>query len=84
LREALPAEIELPHKPEIAVETGSVADRILNLATDFPADIMVMCARGVGSFAEIASHFGSTAHRVVSLAHCPVLTVNDVQELERQ
>ena len=84
LREALPAEIELPHKPEIVVETGSVADRILNLATDLPADIMVMGARGVGSFAEMASHFGSTAHRVVSLAHCPVLTVNDVQELERQ
>ena len=79
----IPDEPELQYRPEIVVETGSVADRILNLATDLPADIMVMGARGVGSFAEMASHFGSTAHRVVSLAHCPVLTVNDVQELER-
>lgn len=82
--EMIPAEAELPYRPEIVVETGSVADRILKLATDLPADIIVMGARGVGSFAEIASHFGSIAHKVVSLAQCPVLTVNDVPTLERQ
>lgn len=84
LREALPAEIELPHKPEIVVETGAVADRILSLATDLSADITVMGVRGLGSFAEMASHFGSIANRVVALAPCPVITVNDVQKLESQ
>ena len=78
----IPDEPELPYRPEVVVETGSVADRILNLAADLCADIIVMAARGVGSFAEMASHFGSTAHRVVSLAPCPVLTVNDVQDIE--
>lgn len=78
----IPDEPELPHRPEIVVEAGSVSERILNLSTDLSAEVIVMGARGVGSFAEMASHFGSIAHRVVSLAHCPVLTVNDVQELE--
>ena len=78
----IPDEPELLYRPEIVVETGSVSGRILSLATDLSTDIVVMGARGVGSFAEMASHFGSIAHRVVSLAHCPVLTVNDVQELE--
>ena len=78
----IPDEPELLHRPEILVETGPVSECILSLATDLSADIVVMGARGVGSFAEMASHFGSIAHRVVSLAHCPVLTVNDVHELE--
>ncbi len=80
---AIPDEPELPYRPEIVVEAGPVAERILKLATDLSTDIIVMGARGVGSFAEMASHFGSIAHRVVSQAHCPVLTVNDVQERER-
>lgn len=79
----IPNEPEMPYRPEIMVETGDVADRILNLSTDISADMIVMGARGVGSFAEMASHFGSIAHKVVSLAHCPVLTVNDVQTLEK-
>ncbi len=77
-------EADLPYRPEIVVETGSVAERVLKLAADLSADIIVMGARGVGAFAEMASHFGSITHRVVSLARCPVLTVNDVQELEGQ
>lgn len=82
--ETIPVEPELPYPPEIVVETGPVADRILKLATDLSADIIVMGARGVGSFAEMASHFGSIAHTVVSLAPCPVLTVTNVQKLGRQ
>ena len=81
--ETIPAEPELTYRPEIVVETGSVGDRILNLATDLSADIMVMGARGVGSFAEMVSHFGSIAHKVISLAPGPVLTVSDVQKPEK-
>jgi nucleotide-binding universal stress UspA family protein len=84
MREAIPDDAELTYRPEIVVETGSVADRILKLATDLSADIMVMGARGVGSFAEMVSHFGSIAHKVISLAPCPVLTVSDVQKPEKQ
>ncbi|HEV2400230.1 MAG TPA: universal stress protein [Candidatus Sulfotelmatobacter sp.] len=82
--ETIPPEPELPYRPEIVVETGSVADRILNLATDLSTDIIVMGAHGVGSFAETASHFGSIAHKVISLAPCPVLTASDVHEAEQK
>ncbi len=77
--DAMPEEPEFPYPPEVIVETGPVADCILNLTTDLYADLVVMGAHGTGSFAEMASHFGSIAHRVVSLATCPVLTVGDVQ-----
>ncbi len=80
----VPEDSDLPYPPEVIVETGSVADRILKLASDLSADIIVMGARGVGSLAEVASHFGSIVHKIVSLAHCPVLTVNDVQQFERK
>lgn len=82
--ETIPAEPELPYRPEIVVETGPIADRILNLATDLSAEIIVMGAHGVGAFAEMASHFGSIAHKVVSLSSCPVLTVSEVQKIDRQ
>ena len=84
LREALPAEIELPFKPEVVVDTGAVADQIVNLAADLSADIIVMGAHGAGAFAEMASRLGSVVHRVVAFAPCPVLTVCDVHKLERQ
>ena len=75
LRDLLPAEPELPYGPEVVVEIGPVAERILGRATDLSADLIVMGARGAGAFAETLSHFGSIVHKVVSLANCPVLTV---------
>lgn len=84
LRESLPAEIDLPFKPELVVDTGAVADHIVNLAADLSADIIVMGAHGAGSFAETAGRLGSIVHRVVAFAPCPVLTVSNVQKLERE
>jgi nucleotide-binding universal stress UspA family protein len=81
LREMIPPEPELLHEPEVVAEIGPVADRILGVANGLRADIIVMGVRGVGAFAQTASHFGSIAHRVVSLAACPVLTVGDVQKI---
>jgi nucleotide-binding universal stress UspA family protein len=82
LREMIPSEPQLPHGPEVVVEIGPVAERILAIAKELIADIIVMGVRGAGAFAETASHFGSIAHRVVALAPCPVMTVGDVQKLE--
>jgi nucleotide-binding universal stress UspA family protein len=76
LREMLPAELELQYEPEVLVEIGPVAERLLDIASDLSADVIVMGVRGVGAFAQRASHFGSIAHRVVSQAKCPVLTVD--------
>jgi nucleotide-binding universal stress UspA family protein len=82
LREMIPPEPELLYEPEVLVEIGPVADRILGVADELLADIIVMGVRGAGAFAQEASHFGSIAHKVVSLATCPVMTVGDVQKLE--
>ncbi len=82
LRDLIPPEPELLYRPEVVVETGAVADRILNLAADLSADFIVMGVRGVGAFAQTASHFGSIAHRVVALAPCPVVTVGNARNAE--
>ena len=80
LREALPGGAALALEPEFVVETGVVSDRVVNLAVDLSADLIVMGAHGAGALAETASRLGSTAHRVVSLAPCPVLTIRGDKE----
>ena len=80
LRELLPLEPELEHEPHLVVELGPVAERILSVANELPADLIAMGARGAGAFAQTASHFGSIAHKVVSLAACPVMTVGGRHE----
>lgn len=78
LKDAIPAEPALFHEPQVVVQTGCVAERILNLASDVMADLIVMGVRGAGAFAQTVSRFGSTAHRVISEARCPVITVGDI------
>ena len=82
LRAAIPPEPELLYEPEVAVETGTAGDRILRLAEDLAADMIVMGVRGAGAFAQTASRFGSIAHKVVCFAPCPVLTVGAEQKPE--
>jgi nucleotide-binding universal stress UspA family protein len=80
LRALIPAEPKLDYEPHVVVEIGAVAEGILNVATELAADLIVMGAREVGALAQTASHFGSTAHEIVSLATCPVLTVGGTNE----
>jgi nucleotide-binding universal stress UspA family protein len=75
LNELVPPQSDLATAPDVVVELGSPADVILKAATDTKADLIVIGARGAGALARLATHFGSIAHRVVSGAHCPVLTV---------
>ncbi len=82
LRQMIPSEPQLLYEPEVVVEIGPVAERILAVANELIADIIVMGVRGAGAFADTASHFGSIAHRVVALASCPVMTVGDLQKSE--
>jgi nucleotide-binding universal stress UspA family protein len=82
LREMIPSEPQLLYEPEVVVETGPVAERILAVANELIADIIVMGVRGAGAFAQTASHFGSIAHKVVSLATCPVVTIGDVHRTD--
>ena len=82
LRQMIPSEPQLLYEPEVVVEIGPVAERILAVANELIADIIVMGVRGAGAFAHTASHFGSIAHRVVAFASCPVMTVGDLQKSE--
>ena len=75
LRDLIPGNAALQYIPETLLEFGSAPERILKIASDREADLIVI---GPGPASEIANtHLTwSTAHRVISQAHCPVLTVH--------
>ncbi|HEY5956299.1 MAG TPA: universal stress protein, partial [Polyangiaceae bacterium] len=58
-------------KLELLIEQGSAADRIVHRAEVWGADLIVVGHRGQSGLAELL--LGSVAHRVVQMAHCPVL-----------
>jgi nucleotide-binding universal stress UspA family protein len=55
------------------VRTGSANEEIVNLATDEPADLIIMGTHGRSVLNRAL--LGSVADRVVRFAPCPVLTV---------
>ena len=52
---------------------GGAAKAIVNEASDFGADLIVMGSRGLSDFQALL--VGGVAHKVVHYAHCPVLVV---------
>lgn len=62
----------LAHKAEHEVQVGEPAREICEFAAAEGVDLIVMGTRGVGTD-EVA--IGSVSHRVLSLAHCPVMLV---------
>ena len=76
LRKLLPPNILDSRRPEYCVESGEPAEQILSLANLSQADLIVLGARGKGGPSEAATHLPiATAHKVVSQAMCPVLTI---------
>jgi nucleotide-binding universal stress UspA family protein len=76
LRNLVPAEAELWCEPRFVVEQGSPAGKILQVAKDRDADLIVLGIHKPGGFLGAATHLPiATAHKVVSHAPCPVLTV---------
>jgi nucleotide-binding universal stress UspA family protein len=74
LQELVPSGAELWCQPNCMVEQGDAAEKILDVAGRYHADMIVLGIRkhGIG----VATHFSRpTAHRVVAGAACPVLTV---------
>ena len=62
-------------KPQPLAVVGMPAEKILEIANDIGADLIVLGAR---RFSGAATHLSTaTAHKVVSQAHCPVLTVRE-------
>jgi len=67
---------DLLDRPEFAAEYGSPAAVILRTAAENAADLIVLGARPAAAHLMAATHLGgSTVHRVVVGANCPVLTV---------
>lgn len=65
---------ELRHRPEVVLGYGDPAERILQVAREDHADLIVLgvSSRHLGA----ATHLGrAVAHKVVADAPCPVLTV---------
>jgi nucleotide-binding universal stress UspA family protein len=74
MQELVPPETELRCQPNCIVEFGDPAEKILDMAGGYKADIIVLGIRphSVGA----ATHLlRPTAHRVIAGATCPVLTV---------
>lgn len=55
----------------LSADSGRVAPAILDAATEFKADVIVMGTRGLSEFAALL--VGSVAHKVIHHAECAVL-----------
>jgi nucleotide-binding universal stress UspA family protein len=76
LEQLVPKDADLWCRPEVAVEYGSPAERILEAAKQRGADLIVLGVRSAHGHLSAATHLeGTTAHKVVAHAVCPVLTV---------
>ena len=69
----IPADADLPAPPELYVAFGSAADAILQLASEWQPDLIVMGVRRHERDARRITW--ATAYNVVANAPCPVLTV---------
>ena len=76
LRALVPPDADLWCRPEYRVEFGDPAQRIIEAARERKADLIVLGVRPAVGRLGAATHLGSaTAHGVVSLAPCPVLSI---------
>ena len=76
LRNLVPAEAELWCEPRFVVEQGETAEKILQVARERDAYLIVLGVHQTTGFPGAATHLPiATAHKVVSHAPCPVLTV---------
>ncbi len=76
LHKLVPAEAELWCVPHFTVEAGPVAEKILEVAENRKADLIVLGVHRPSGFPGAATHLPiAIAHKVVTQANCPVLTV---------
>jgi nucleotide-binding universal stress UspA family protein len=76
LYEMVPDNAKLDFSPQISVEYGEPADRIVEIAKQRGADLIVLGVRDAAGRLGAATHLErATAHKVVAHAPCPVLTV---------
>jgi nucleotide-binding universal stress UspA family protein len=77
LRNLLPSEAGLLRVPDYIVEQGVATDKILEVAARCRAGLIILGVRQPSGFPGAASHLPiGIAHKIVSRAVCPVLTVH--------
>ncbi|MFQ5976407.1 MAG: universal stress protein [Candidatus Hydrothermarchaeales archaeon] len=64
---------EMGVKPETAIRMGEPANEILEFATEYPVDYIVMGSRGLSGIKKFL--MGSVSSRVMEHSHCSVLIV---------
>ena len=78
LYDTVPPEAQLSIPPEVAIEYGAPAEKIIDAAAQRSADLIVLGVRGAQGHLPSATHVErATAHEVVAHAPCPVLTVRE-------
>jgi nucleotide-binding universal stress UspA family protein len=81
MEELLPSDAGLHYPPQLLAEFGSPAEVILQAANECDSDLVVLGVHSAAGHIGVATHLGgSTAHRVVVGANCPVLTVRGRSE----
>ena len=76
LQGLLPKDAALQYAPETVLEFGSAAERILKVAAQREADLLVLGARPAARAG--STHLPwTTAHQAIAHAHCPVLTIRE-------
>ncbi len=76
LRELIPPSAALQYAPETVLEFGDPAERILKVASERDADMIVIGARSSSNVS--STHLPwSSAHHVIAHAQCPVLTTHE-------
>lgn len=71
----VPRDAPLGCRPDPVVAYGDAAEKIVEIACERAADLIVLGIRHAGHGALAAHLRETTAHRVVATARCPVLTV---------
>ncbi len=76
LKELVPAELGLLFEPEFAVGFGDPSEVILRFASERSSDLIVLGIRPPRASGTSLTHFANTTvQKIVSHAHCPVVTV---------
>lgn len=72
----VPSEAGLWCEPRALVESGNPADKIVELAAELSADVVVLAVKSAEQLASKPPHLAlETAYKVVTESICPVLTV---------
>jgi nucleotide-binding universal stress UspA family protein len=76
LHDLVPPEANIGREPQYVIAQGEPAEKILEIAEQRRADLIVLGARHPARLSGATSHLPvATVHKIVSHAKCPVLTV---------